>query len=38
MVQLLKKFRLEYEGPELNMITPFVNRPDGNLPIRFIRR
>jgi hypothetical protein len=37
-VQLLRRFRLEFEGPPLNMITPFVNRPDGNLAIRFIRR
>ena len=38
MVQLLRRFRLEYEGPPVNMITPFVNRPDGNLAIKFIRR
>jgi hypothetical protein len=38
LVELLSRYGLEYEGPPLTMVTPFVNRPNGNLAIRFIKR
>jgi len=37
-IQTLRRFKLEYDGGPVDIITPFVNRPDGPIRIKFTPR
>jgi len=37
-IETVRRYKLEYEGPKIDIITPFVNRPDGPIKIKFVKR
>ena len=38
MIKILQRFRLEYHGTAIKMVTAFVNKPDKKIRMRLVKR
>ena len=38
MIKIVQKYKLEYNGPKVGITTAFVNKPDKNIRLRFVKR
>jgi len=38
VIETLRRYKLVYDGPKVDLITPFINRPDGPIQVKFEKR
>jgi len=38
IIETLRRYKVKYEGPVVDLITPFINRPDGPIKVTFEQR